>query len=116
MLDYSAANCGIEPELPSHAARPLAPRADFRNGSDPLEAGRPGDTEGVLALVCGAVGGLLVTRFFDLFVTGASAVSGAAMVMTGPYHIFPKRRIFRPCRRRLVTVTGHNNSSRCLCE
>ena len=26
MLDYSAANCGIEPELPSHAAGPLAPR------------------------------------------------------------------------------------------
>ena len=37
----------------------------------------------VLALVCGAVGGLLVPRFFDLFVVGASAVSGAAMVMTG---------------------------------
>ena len=70
----------------------------------------------ILALVCGVVGATLVPRFFDLFVIGASAVSGAAMVMTGPYHIFPKRRIFRPCRRRLVTVTGHNNSSRCLCE
>jgi hypothetical protein len=116
MLDYSAANCGIEPELPSHAARPLAPCADFRNGSDPLGAGRPGDTEGVLALVCGAVGGLLVPRFSDLLVIGVSAVSGAAMVMTGANHIFPKRRIFRPCRRRRVTVTGHNNSSRCLCE
>ena len=43
----------------------------------------------VLALVCGAVGGLLVPRFFDLFVIGASAVSGAAMVMTGANHIFP---------------------------
>ena len=41
----------------------------------------------VLALVCGAVGGLLVPRFFDLFVIGASAVSGAAMVMTGANHI-----------------------------
>ncbi|MGA9303751.1 MAG: hypothetical protein WBW45_26355, partial [Bradyrhizobium sp.] len=27
----------------------------------------------VLALVCGAIGGLLVPRFFDLFVVGASA-------------------------------------------
>jgi hypothetical protein len=43
----------------------------------------------VLALVCGAVGGLLVPRFFDLFVIGASAVSGAAMVMTGANHILP---------------------------
>jgi hypothetical protein len=43
----------------------------------------------VLALVCGAIGGLLVPRFFDLFVIGASAVSGAAMVMTGANHILP---------------------------
>ena len=43
----------------------------------------------VLALVCGAVGGLLVPRFFDLFVFGASAVSGAAMVMTGANHVLP---------------------------
>jgi hypothetical protein len=43
----------------------------------------------VLALVCGAAGGLLVPRFFDLFVIGASAVSGAAMVMTGANHILP---------------------------
>ena len=43
----------------------------------------------VLALVCGAIGGLLVPRFFDLFVVGASAVSGAAMVMTGANHILP---------------------------
>jgi hypothetical protein len=32
----------------------------------------------MLALVCGVVGGMLVPRFFDLFVIGASAVSGAA--------------------------------------
>ena len=43
----------------------------------------------ILALICGAVGGLLVPRFFDLFVIGASAVGGAAMVMTGANHIFP---------------------------
>src|ERR1700716_900123 len=48
----------------------------------------------VLALVCGAVGGLLVPRFFDLFVIGASAVSGAAMVMTGANHILPGVRLF----------------------
>jgi hypothetical protein len=43
----------------------------------------------VLGLACGIVRGLLVPRFFDLFVIGASAVSGAAMVMTGANHIFP---------------------------
>jgi len=43
----------------------------------------------VLALVCGALGGLLVPRFFDLFVIGASAVSGAAMVVTGASQILP---------------------------
>ena len=48
----------------------------------------------VLALVCGAVGGLLVPRFFDLFVVGASAVSGAAMVMTGANHILPSVGFF----------------------
>jgi hypothetical protein len=48
----------------------------------------------VLALVCGAVGALLVPRFFDFFVIGASAVSGAAMVMTGANHIFPSAGFF----------------------
>src|ERR1700676_895377 len=48
----------------------------------------------VLALVCGAVGGVLVPRFFDLFVIGASAVSGAAMVMTGANYIFPSAGFF----------------------
>jgi hypothetical protein len=43
----------------------------------------------MLALVCDVVGGLLVPRFFDLFVIGASAVSGAAMVMIGANHILP---------------------------
>ncbi len=41
----------------------------------------------VLGLACGVVGGLLVPRFFDLFVIGASAISGAAMLMTGANHI-----------------------------
>jgi hypothetical protein len=48
----------------------------------------------VLALVCGAAGGLLVPRFFDLFVIGATAVSGAAMVMTGANHILPGAGFF----------------------
>jgi hypothetical protein len=48
----------------------------------------------VFALVCGAVGGLLVPRFFDIFVIAASAVSGAAMVMTGANHILPGVRLF----------------------
>ena len=43
----------------------------------------------ILALVCGVVGGLLVPRYFDLFVIVASAISGAAMVMTGASHILP---------------------------
>jgi hypothetical protein len=43
----------------------------------------------ILGLVCGAIGGLLVPRFFDLFVIAASAVGGAVMVMTGASHIFP---------------------------
>jgi hypothetical protein len=49
---------------------------------------------GMLALVCGVVGGLLVPRFFDLFVIGASAVSGAAMVMIGAHHILPGVGLF----------------------
>ena len=48
----------------------------------------------IFALVCGVVGGLLVPRFFDIFVIAASAVGGAAMVMTGANHIFPGVGIF----------------------
>jgi hypothetical protein len=48
----------------------------------------------VLALVCGVVGGFLVPRFFDLFVIGASAINGAAMVMTGANHILPGVGLF----------------------
>lgn len=50
----------------------------------------------MLALVCGVIGGFLVPRFFDLFVTGASAISGAAMVMIGAHHIFPGVGLFDP--------------------
>ena len=48
----------------------------------------------VLGLACGVVGGFLVPRFFDLFVIGASAISGAALVMTGANHIFPGSGVF----------------------
>ena len=50
----------------------------------------------VLALVCGAAGGMLAPRFFDMFVIGASAVDGAALVMTGANHIFPGGGVFNP--------------------
>ena len=58
----------------------------------------------IFALVCGAVGGLLVPRFFDVFVIAASAISGAAMVLIGANHIFPGVRLIDPaaggiCRR-----------------
>jgi len=48
----------------------------------------------MLAIVCGAIGGLLVPRFFDLFVIGASAISGAVMIMTGAHHILPGAELF----------------------
>ena len=48
----------------------------------------------MLALVCGVIGGFLVPRFFDLFVIGALAVSGAALVMIGAHHIFPGVGVF----------------------
>jgi hypothetical protein len=50
----------------------------------------------IFALVCGAVGSLLVPRFFDMFVIAASAVSGAAMVLIGTNHIFPGVRLIDP--------------------
>ena len=48
----------------------------------------------IFALVCAVVGGLLVPRFFDIFVIAASSVSGAAMVMTGANHILPGVGLF----------------------
>jgi hypothetical protein len=41
-----------------------------------------------------SAGGFLVPRFFDLFVIGASAISGAALVMTGADHIVPGSAAF----------------------
>ncbi len=49
---------------------------------------------GLLGIVCAVIGGLLVPRVFDLFVVGASSVSGAAIVMTGTSHILPSVSLF----------------------
>jgi hypothetical protein len=40
------------------------------------------------------IGGLLVPRIFDLFVIGASAVSGAAMMVIGAHHVLPGLGLF----------------------
>lgn len=48
----------------------------------------------ILALVCGVIGGFLVPRFFDAFVIGTTAVTGAAMVMLGAHHILPGVGLF----------------------
>ena len=50
----------------------------------------------IFALVCGAVGSLLMPRFFDIFVIAASAVSGAAMVLIGANHILPGVQLIDP--------------------
>ena len=50
----------------------------------------------IFALVCGAIGSLLVPRFFDIFVIAASAVSGAAMVLIGANHILPGVKFIDP--------------------
>jgi hypothetical protein len=41
----------------------------------------------MLAVVCGVIGSMIVQRFFDPFVIGASAVGGAAMVAKGVHFI-----------------------------
>jgi hypothetical protein len=48
----------------------------------------------ILALACGVAGGFLVPRVFDMFVVGASAISGAALVMMGANSIFPGVGLF----------------------
>jgi hypothetical protein len=50
----------------------------------------------IFALVCGAIGSLLMPRFFDIFVIAASAVSGAAMVLIGANHILPGVQLIDP--------------------
>jgi len=48
----------------------------------------------LLAIVCGVIGGLFVTLFFDMFVIGWSAIAGAVLVMTGAHHLFPGVGLF----------------------
>lgn len=48
----------------------------------------------VMVLIFGILGGLLVPRFFDAFVVGASALSGAVMAIVGAHHLLPNRSLF----------------------
>jgi hypothetical protein len=67
----------------------------------------------IFALVCGAIGSLLMPRFFDIFVIAASAVSGAAMVLIGANHILPGIQLIDPPRWRRFAVANHDNFGRC---
>jgi hypothetical protein len=48
----------------------------------------------LLALLCGVIGSVLVPRFFNLFIVCATAISGAAIAMTGANHLFPGVGLF----------------------
>jgi hypothetical protein len=47
-----------------------------------------------LAFACAIAGGILVPRFFNPFVIGASAFSGASLLMTGLHELAPGIRLF----------------------
>jgi hypothetical protein len=48
----------------------------------------------LLVLICGVLGGILVPRFFDAFIIGSSAFSGAVMSIIGANHLFPNLGLF----------------------
>ena len=48
----------------------------------------------LLALVCALIGALIVSLFFDIFVVGTSALSGAALAMAGVHHLLPGVGLF----------------------
>ena len=48
----------------------------------------------ILVLFCGILGGILVPRFFNAFVIGASAFSGAVMAIAGAHHLLPNVSLF----------------------
>jgi hypothetical protein len=48
-----------------------------------------------LAFACAVAGGILVPRFFNPFVIGASAISGASLLMTGLHELAPGVRLFQ---------------------
>ncbi len=59
-----------------------------------LESWLGGMFSWLVALVCGVIGSVLVPRLFNLFVVCATAISGAAMAMTGANHLFPGLGLF----------------------
>ena len=48
----------------------------------------------LLVLICGVLGGILVPRFFDAFIIGSSAFSGAVMSIIGAHHLVPNLGLF----------------------
>lgn len=48
----------------------------------------------ILVLLCGVLGAAFVVRFFNAFVVGASAISGATMVVAGAHHLLPSLGLF----------------------
>lgn len=48
----------------------------------------------ILILICGVVGAAFVARFFNAFVVGASAISGATMAVAGVHHLLPSLGLF----------------------
>lgn len=47
-----------------------------------------------LAFACALAGGILVPRYFNPFVIGASAISGASLLMSGLHHLAPDIAFF----------------------
>ncbi len=48
----------------------------------------------IIILLCGVLGAALVARFFNAFVVGASAISGATMAVAGVHHLLPSLGLF----------------------
>ncbi len=48
----------------------------------------------IFVLLCGVVGAAFVVRFFNAFVVGASAISGATMAVAGVHHLLPSLGLF----------------------
>jgi hypothetical protein len=47
-----------------------------------------------LAFACAVAGGMLVPRYFNAFVIGTSAISGASIILIGLHHVFPAIGLF----------------------
>jgi hypothetical protein len=48
----------------------------------------------LFVLLCGLLGAAFVLRFFNAFVVGASAISGATMAVAGVHHLLPGMALF----------------------